>query len=155
MTIGAAPGVVVLEPHECWELLRSAEVGRLAVAIMHEPDIFPVNYVVDHGSVVFRTAEGTKLAGAALGRAVAFEVDGYEPSQGEAWSVVLKGRAVEIEQLHDLLEATDLPLFPWHAAPKPRFVRIDPVSVTGRRFHVVDHVSSGQPSTGARRRAVE
>jgi nitroimidazol reductase NimA-like FMN-containing flavoprotein (pyridoxamine 5'-phosphate oxidase superfamily) len=155
MNINAGPGIVVLEPHECWHLLRSAEVGRLAVAIMNEPDIFPVNYVVDHGSVVFRTAEGTKLAGATLGRAVAFEVDGYQPSQGEAWSVVLKGRAVEIKQLHDLLDATDLPLFPWHAAPKPRFVRIDPVSVTGRRFHVVDQVAPGEPSTGADRSAVE
>jgi hypothetical protein len=155
MNVGATPGVEFLEHHECWELLRSAEVGRLAVAIMNEPDIFPVNYVVDHGSVVFRTAEGTKLAAATLGPSVAFEVDGYEPSEGEAWSVVLKGRAVEIEQVHDLLTATDLPLFPWHAAPKPRFVRIDPLSVTGRRFHVVDHLAPGEPSTGAHRSAVD
>jgi len=128
----------ILEPHECWQLVRSAEVGRLAVAIMNQPDIFPVNYVVDHGSVVFRTAEGTKLAAATLGSSVAFEVDGYEPDQGEAWSVVLKGRAVEIEQLHDLLAATDLPLFPWHAPPKPRIVRIEPDLISGRRFHVLD-----------------
>jgi hypothetical protein len=69
--------------------------------------------------------------------------------------VVLKGSAVEIERLDDLLEATDLPLFPWHAAPKPRFVRIDPVSVTGRRFHVVDHVAADDPSTGAHRGSYE
>src|SRR5690348_8803731 len=96
MSTLVAPGVSLLEPHECWQLLRSTEVGRLAVAVMNQPDIFPVNYVVDHGSVVFRTAEGTKLAAATLGQGVAFEVDGYEPGNGEAWSVVLKGRAVEI-----------------------------------------------------------
>ena len=39
-----------------------------------------------------------KLAAATLGRSVAFEVDGYEPADGEAWSVVVKGRAVEIER---------------------------------------------------------
>ena len=155
MSIAATPGMEVLEPHECWQLVRSAEVGRLAIAIMNQPDIFPVNYVVDHGSVVFRTAEGTKLAASTLGASVAFEVDGYEPDQGEAWSVVLKGPAVEIERLDDLLAATDLPLFPWHASPKPRFVRIDPVSVTGRRFHVVDHVAAGDPSTGVHRGAYE
>jgi uncharacterized protein len=155
MTTAATPGMEILEPHECWQLVRSAEVGRLAVAIMNQPDIFPVNYVVDHGAVVFRTAEGTKLAAATLGSSVAFEVDGYEPDQGEAWSVVLKGPAVEIERLDDVLAATDLPLFPWHAAPKPRFVRIDPVSVTGRRFHVVDHAASGEPSTGAHRGSYE
>jgi hypothetical protein len=28
------------------------------------PSALPINYVVDHGTVIFRTAEGTKLAGA-------------------------------------------------------------------------------------------
>ena len=128
----------VLDTSTCLELLRANEVGRLAVSITNHPDIFPVNYVVDRGTLVFRTAEGTKLAAAVLGRAVAFEVDGYEPGSGEAWSVVIKGTAVEIERMQDLFEAADLPLFPWHAAPKHRFVRIEPDDISGRRFHVVD-----------------
>ena len=32
---------------------------------------------------------------------------------------------------------SDLPLFPWHASPKHRFVRIVPDELTGRRFTVV------------------
>jgi alkylation response protein AidB-like acyl-CoA dehydrogenase len=60
--------VEILATDECWALLRSTEVGRLAVAIMNKPDIFPVNYLVDHGAVVFRTAEGTKLAAAYSGK---------------------------------------------------------------------------------------
>src|SRR6187401_2958268 len=97
----------VLDEHQCWALLREAQVGRLAVAIANHPDIFPVNFVVDHASVVFRTAEGTKLAAAVLGQAVAFEVDGYDADAGEAWSVVVKGRAKELELLQDLFEALD------------------------------------------------
>ena len=131
-------GMTVLSADECWALLRSAEVGRLAIAINGHPDIFPINFIVDHGAVVFRTAEGTKLAAAVLGRAVAFEVDGYDADAGEAWSVVIKGRAVELEKLPDLFDALDLPLFPWHASPKHRFVRIEPDDISGRRFHVVD-----------------
>jgi uncharacterized protein len=45
---------------------------------------------------------------------------------------------VEIERMHDVFDAMDLPLFPWHASPKHRFVRIEPDDVSGRRFHVVD-----------------
>lgn len=131
-------GMEVLEPNDCWALVREAAVGRLAISIANHPDIFPINFVVDHGTVVFRTAEGTKLAGAVLGTAVAFEVDGYDGGKGEAWSVVIKGRAMEIQKLHDLFEAAELPLFPWHAAPKHRFVRITPDEITGRRFVVVD-----------------
>ena len=106
-------------------------------SIMNRPDIFPVNHIVDHGSLVFRTAEGTKLAAAVLGTAVAYEADGYDAVRGEAWSVVIRGQAVEIERIHELLAATDLPLFPWQASPKGRFVRIEPESITGRRFHVI------------------
>ena len=130
-------GTTVLDTHTCLGLLRTSEVGRLAVSITDHPDIFPINYTVDRGTVVFRTAEGTKLAAALRGRGVAFEVDSYDPDAGEAWSVVIKGYAIEIEQMHQYLDALDLPLFPWHAGPKHRFVRIEPVEITGRRFHVV------------------
>ena len=139
------PPMVVLNVSECWVLLREAVVGRLAVMLNHEPDIFPVNYLVDRGSIVFRTAAGTKLA-KSVGRRVAFEVDGYDPASGEAWSVVVKGKAWEVKQLHDVLDALDLPLFTWHAAPKRHIIRIEPEVVTGRRFHVLDAPSRHMPA---------
>ena len=148
------PGVTNLEVNVCWALLRSHEVGRLAVSIADRPEIFPINYIVDHGTVVFRTAEGTKLAGAAQ-RDVAFEVDGYETATGEAWSVVVKGRAEEISRAQELLDTAGLPLFPWHAAPKQRFVRIVPDEVTGRRFRVVAREAWTTPWTGAPKSAPE
>jgi uncharacterized protein len=48
--------VEVLTPTQCWDLLQSEEVGRLAVTLGYHPDIFPVNFVVDDRSIVFRTA---------------------------------------------------------------------------------------------------
>ena len=131
-------GATVLSTETCLELLRGETVGRLAVSIRDHPDIFPINYTVDRGGIVFRTAEGAKLAASVLGRGVAFEVDGLDLDAGEAWSVVVKGHAVEIEGMYELLDALELPLFPWHASPKHRFVRIEPVEITGRRFQVVD-----------------
>jgi len=128
--------VEVLSESACLSLLRSVDVGRLAIAINNVPDIFPINFVMDGETVVFRTAEGTKLAGALLGVAVAFEVDGYDGDAGVAWSVVVKGDAVEIEKMYELFDAADLPLFPWHVGSKHRFVRICPSETTGRRFLV-------------------
>ena len=126
----------ILQEQECWALLRSQEVGRLAISIANHPDIFPINFVVDHASIVFRTAEGTKLSAAVLGTSVAFEVD--DEADGVAWSVVVKGWAAEIVERCGVFDAVDLPLYPWHAAPKHRFVRIVPDIVTGRRFRIVD-----------------
>lgn len=127
--------VEVLDASQSWALVRESPVGRLAVVVGGRPEIFPVNHVVDHGSVLFRSASGTKV-GASLGQPVAFEVDGYDPAHGEAWSVVVHGRAREVTQTDDVIDAMRAPLFPWHRGSKPRFVRIETESVTGRRFSV-------------------
>ena len=133
-----------LTESECWTLLRSAEVGRLAVSIGDHPDIFPINHFIDGNTVLFRSGAGTKLAAAVLGRAVAFEVDGYEVDDGVAWSVVVKGKARQIENMFEFLDAEQLPLFPWHIGPKPNIVRIEPDEITGRRFYAAGRVTPAE-----------
>ena len=134
-------GTEILSDEECRELLAASSVGRLAVDIAGRPDIFPINYIMNDGAIVFRSAAGTKLAASVLLHHVAFEIDGYEPRARTAWSVVVKGRAHEIERMQEVYDAQDLPLFPWVASDKPNFVRITLEEVTGRRFHVVDDVA--------------
>ena len=128
----------ILTESACWELLATSSVGRLAVDIAGQPDIFPINFVVDRSGIVFRSAAGTKLAGAVLNRLVAFEIDGYEPDDRRAWSVVVKGNARAIERMQEVFDAEDLPLFPWLAGDKPNFVRIEPTVITGRRYRILD-----------------
>lgn len=120
---------------ESWDLMREAVIGRLAVLHDGAPDIFPVNFVVDHGTVVLRTAAGTKYD-AARNHPVAFETDGYDVDTGEAWSVVARGHAVEVRDVDDSIAILNLPLDPWQKGPKPHLLRIVPVSLTGRRFPV-------------------
>jgi uncharacterized protein len=144
-----------LADSDCWALLRGVEVGRLAVVVDGQPEIFPINYLVDHGSIVFRTADGTKLAAVLDGGNVAFESDGFEAETTEAWSVVVKGRAEEIRDLDDLVAASLLPLAPWHGAPKHRFVRIVPGQISGRRFAIVDGTIWHNPYTLRRSSAFE
>lgn len=119
---------------ECWAVLGRKSVGRLAVAIDNRPDIFPVNYGVDDGTVVIRTAPGLKLAASILGRGVAFEVDDLDEDRGTGVSVVVHGPAVELEGLEELLEAEQLGVRPWAKGQKDRYIRIDPTEVTGRRI---------------------
>jgi nitroimidazol reductase NimA-like FMN-containing flavoprotein (pyridoxamine 5'-phosphate oxidase superfamily) len=126
--------VRVLTPDECWEHLGSGQIGRLAVAAGGEVDIFPLNYVVDDQSIVFRTAEGTKLVALVLTGRVAFEIDGYDSAAGAAWSVIIKGEATLLERFEQIYKAQDLPLFPWNTSARERFVRIQPAVVSGRRF---------------------
>ncbi|NUP58280.1 MAG: pyridoxamine 5'-phosphate oxidase family protein [Pseudarthrobacter sp.] len=127
-----------LEHHECWALLRTVSVGRLAVLVDGRPDIFPVNFTVDGGTLVFRTSQGTKLSAATGDAPVAVEADGVDPNTGMAWSVVIKGTADLVKSTEEVLETSRLYLFPWQAGRKDAFVRITPDSVTGRRFKVTD-----------------
>lgn len=129
-------GIHHLSPDECWEAVRSAEVGRLGVLIDGDPEIFPVNYAVNHGTIVFRTAEGTKLDGALSAGRVVFEVDGFDPDTNRAWSAVVKGTTDRPRTVEDILETVALPIFPWQAGDKTHYVTIVPAEITGRRFHV-------------------
>lgn len=127
-------GLGIIEPGECWLLLRHGHIGRLAVDVGGRPDIFPVNYVVDGESIVILTAPGSKLAGAVLGGTVAFEIDAADPLFHTGWSVVAKGRAELIEDLDGQLRAEELPLRPWGPGPKHDYLRIVVDSVSGRRI---------------------
>jgi uncharacterized protein len=132
----ASSAVEVLDASACWDLLREVSVGHLALLVDGHPEIFPVNYKVDHQSVVFRTGEGTKLQAAAGPTAVALEADGTDQEKRTAWSVQVKGHAVVLEPSPDLMTGVGLTLFPWQAGHKDHFVRIIPTAVSGRRFTV-------------------
>ena len=144
-----------LSESACWALLRTTSVGRLAVWVDDHPDIFPLNYAEDHGTVVFRSRAGTKLSAALSDAPVALEADGYDAETARAWSVVIRGNAEEISGGPNLLETVDLPLFPWQAGDKGRFVRIVPTTTSGRRFRVADPGVWQTPLSGAKRASME
>lgn len=124
-------GFTRFSPAECWDLLRANEFGRLAFRLVDEMHITPINYAVDHDTLLFRTAEGSKLLGVALGAEVAFEID--EIDEDAARSVVVRGtpRLLEEDEAH---RADNLPLRPWVASIKYDVVEIVPTEVSGRSF---------------------
>jgi hypothetical protein len=144
-----------LSESACWARLRTTRVGRLAVWVEDHPDIFPINFTVDHGTVVFRSGAGTKVSAALSDSPVALEADGYDQETAEAWSVVVKGNVEEISRGQDLLDTIDLPLFPWQAGDKGRFIRIIPTTTSGRRFPIADPSVWLTPLSGVKRASIE
>lgn len=139
----------VLTTSQCWELLRLQVVGRVSYCLDDEPEIFPVNYVVDGGTVVFRTAPGAKLTAMAAKPRVAFEVDSYDLDRSEAWSVVLSGRALPLVGTA-LVETAHLPLFAWQEGSKQHFVRLQADRVSGRRFRITAPSTADNPLLNVR-----
>jgi nitroimidazol reductase NimA-like FMN-containing flavoprotein (pyridoxamine 5'-phosphate oxidase superfamily) len=123
-----------LTKSECFELLAREHLGRVAVVDDLGPVVFPVNFVLDHHMVVFRTDDGTKLDAAIRGSRVAFEVDGTDAAVHTGWSVVVRGEAIEVTDPAEVARLRKLPLSPWAPGAKNHYVRILPAVLTGRRI---------------------
>lgn len=124
--------VAELTEDESWEKLSSVALGRLVTRIANAMFIFPVNFVTQRGTVLFRTAEGSKLFSAAVSDEVLFEADDYTSSTG--WSVIVRGTAEVLSGASQIEEAEQAALLPWVATTKLRYVRITPTVTTGRQF---------------------
>jgi nitroimidazol reductase NimA-like FMN-containing flavoprotein (pyridoxamine 5'-phosphate oxidase superfamily) len=123
-----------LTPDECWQLLSATPVGRIGVLHDSAPEIYPVNHLVDRGTIVFRTDPGTKLRGLLRSPAVCYEADGIDAQAAMGWSVLVKGRAEQLSDPDDLDRVARLPLRLWSLGDKAHWIRIVPEDVTGRRI---------------------
>ncbi|MBX3100241.1 MAG: pyridoxamine 5'-phosphate oxidase family protein [Salinibacterium sp.] len=121
-----------MSPDACLLALESNTLGRIAIAVAGEAEIFPVNYVLHEGGIYFRTAPGSKLLGLTANPNVAFEIDGFDDIT--AFSVVVKGTAERLEMQSEIAAADLLELAPWAPTAKYRWVRIVPNTIGGRIF---------------------
>ncbi len=123
--------VTNLPDDECWRLLDAQALGRLAFHLADQVHIAPVNYVVDQETLLFRTAEGSKLLGVVMNEDVAFEIDGVDGDN--AWSVIVRGSAKRLDE-DAAHRADDLPLRSWVGSYKYDVIEITPTTISGRRF---------------------
>ena len=123
--------ITELDQEECWEALRADEFGRLAYRLGDEVNLVPLNYAVDGDTLLFRTAEGSKLLGIVMNPDVVFEIDAYD--EDSAQSVIVRGRARLLEE-DEAHRADTTRLRPWVPTLKYNVVEIEPIEITGRRF---------------------
>ncbi|WP_166134924.1 pyridoxamine 5'-phosphate oxidase family protein [Nocardioides ochotonae] len=120
-----------LDTEECWQLLRSHELARLAFRLVDEVHLVPINYAVDHDTLLFRSAEGEKLLGVVMHGEVVLEIDEHDDEI--ARSVIVRGQARRLEE-DEAHRADNIALRPWVGTLKYNVVEIVPREITGRRF---------------------
>src|ERR1700674_5652403 len=122
---------------ECLEILGRHSIGRIAIVVDGQPEIFPVNYAMSGRIIAFRTAAGSKLSHAPTSK-VSFEIDEYDPSGGVGWSVMVQGVAVDATEAFDDVLWAARGAVPRPLAPgaKPHRIAIEPSKITGRRFRL-------------------
>jgi nitroimidazol reductase NimA-like FMN-containing flavoprotein (pyridoxamine 5'-phosphate oxidase superfamily) len=98
------------------------------------PAVQPVNFIIDGGCFIIRTAPGTKLAAATSNAIVAFEVDEFDAGSQTGWSVTIVGRAYPVRDSVESARLAQLPLRAWAPGQRDRFIRIRPDRISGRRL---------------------
>lgn len=125
----AARGQLVdLSAEECWELITTMPVGRIAWSTSTGPVVVPVNFSVDGRSIKIRTAAYSSMVQKADVERVAFEVDHIDEATHTGWSVLARGRAeVRYGEPDDGTGPE-----PWPRGPRSATVVIDVDEITGR-----------------------
>jgi nitroimidazol reductase NimA-like FMN-containing flavoprotein (pyridoxamine 5'-phosphate oxidase superfamily) len=129
----SGPDGVALSERECRRLLATRTLGRVGLTSGALPMIMPVEYLYENGVITFRTEHDTKLRAAIHGAVLAFEVDAYDSSVGQGWSVHVLGRATVLTVDN---EVAPLPTFDAGGVADPRrhYVRLHCEIVSGRRL---------------------
>jgi len=129
-----------LDEAECLRLISPGGVGRIAFTSRMGLSIFPVNYKLFEGTIVFRTAQDspmgedlrTGIAGAEF--KVAFEIDQIDEAMREGWSVLIQGAAHHVDSETERETAMQSGVQPWPGGRREHFVRIIPSRIAGRRI---------------------
>ena len=126
-------GLVDMSAQECRDRLARGGVGRVALCGPSGPEIYPVNFAVVDGDIVFRTTPYTAFGRAVVGTEVAFEVDEYDLDGRHGWSVVVKGTATAEDDPDEVIRLRRVGPRPWPAGQRPLFMRLRPRTISGRQ----------------------
>jgi nitroimidazol reductase NimA-like FMN-containing flavoprotein (pyridoxamine 5'-phosphate oxidase superfamily) len=127
-----------LDEDQCLNLISGGGIGRIAYTSRFGPAVPPVNYALQDGAVVFRTAangpldQDLRTGIADADYKVAFEIDSIDLAARQGWSVLIQGPAHHLAgDERDLIAGARIE--PWAPGDREMVVRIVPSRITGRR----------------------
>jgi len=123
---------------ECWQLLKSASLGRVVFTHHAMPAIRPVNHLVDGRTIIFRSHLGAAIvsragAGAGDGTVVCYEADDLDATRHTGWSVIVTGLARLVRE-PAAIERYEQALEPWIAGQMDHVISIETRLISGIRL---------------------
>jgi nitroimidazol reductase NimA-like FMN-containing flavoprotein (pyridoxamine 5'-phosphate oxidase superfamily) len=129
-----------LDETECLRLIAQGDVGRIAFSGRYGPTVLPVNYRFYEGTILFRTTpdsptdEDLRTGIAHAEYKVAFEIDDFDSTAREGWSVLVQGSAHHVESEAERTSVLAAGVESWAGGDRNQFLRVTPTRITGRRI---------------------
>jgi hypothetical protein len=125
----------VLSEQECWDLLATASVGRLALSVHALPVILPVQYYLDGRRLAVCLGHHSLPERALDEVIIAFAADSIDPVTRSGWSVQVQGRSVIPRRLRIETGCG------WSSAAA-QVVEIEPGTISGLRMHLCPFIET-------------
>lgn len=123
-----------LSRDQCFALLATVPIGRVATSFDALPVVLPVNFTLVDQTVIFRTRPGTKLDAALMRSVVAFEADDYAADGSWGWSVLVRGYAHHRRDGTSIPSSAALRAWAFPSGEANHVVAIESSMVSGRHF---------------------
>ena len=124
-----------LSERECWDLLATASVGRLALSVHALPLILPVQYYLNGRRLAVCLGHHALPERALDETIIAFAADSIDPVTRSGWSVQVQGKSVIPRGLR---VDTDCG---WPAAPA-QVVEIESGKISGHRMRLCPFIDA-------------
>ena len=121
-----------LSDAECWALLASESVGRLALSIQALPAILPVQYYLDGDRIALCLGHYQVPGQAVADTVAAFSADAIEPTTSQGWTVQIVGKVAP--------QPVGRPSDCGEPAPG-QIVHLTPAIIAGQRLHLCPFLS--------------
>lgn len=124
-----------LSAQECYALLGTTTVGRVAFVGIAGQQLLPINFQYVDEVVYFQTSPESVLAEMADGLDdVAFSVDYREELEQKGWSVVISGSTSLVEDESLVQEVRSVArLRPWAPGDRSMVIALTPHHISGRK----------------------
>src|SRR6516164_3105964 len=118
---------------ECWALLGSASVGRLALSLQALPAILPVQYYLDGDKVALCLGHYEVPRQAITNTVAAFVADAIDTTTSQGWAVQVLGKVAPPQSMNGPGDCGQ------HAGGQ--VIHLVPATIAGQRLHLCPFLS--------------
>jgi hypothetical protein len=118
---------------ECWALLASASVGRLALSLQALPAILPVQYYLDGDKIALCLGHYQVPGQAVTNTVAAFVADAIDTTTSQGWAVQVLGKVAPPQWMNGPGDCGQ------HAGGQ--VIHLAPATIAGQRLHLCPFLS--------------